>query len=244
MRVDVCGGDATDGKTSPTYLQRVEAVTPKEGAQVNRGTCSSTGTPPTTSSQRSPHASALVATRVCVVILRRTGSAPIAGGHRARPGMYRVEHQALEMRSSGQASRSETPKLRKTTLRPRVTQKWLDAQHAVHASAERTRRRYSVHPQPVARARTLLDDAKIPLDNNISERALDASPSDERNFLFVGDLEAGKHVAGLYSLIATCEARDINPFAYLADVVGACRITRQTSSMSYSRGTGASIVIR
>jgi transposase len=37
--------------------------------------------------------------------------------------------------------------------------------------------------------------------------------------LFVGDLESGMNLAGLYSLVATCEARAINPFAYLVDVL-------------------------
>jgi len=30
---------------------------------------------------------------------------------------------------------------------------------------------------------------------------------------------AGRSIAGLYTLVATCEARGINPFAYLADVI-------------------------
>jgi transposase len=37
--------------------------------------------------------------------------------------------------------------------------------------------------------------------------------------LFVGDVAAGKSLAGLYSLVATCEARGINPFDYLVDVL-------------------------
>ena len=37
-----------------------------------------------------------------------------------------------------------------------------------------------------------------------------------KNYLFVGDVEAGASIAGLYTLVATCEARGINPFAYLA----------------------------
>ena len=34
-----------------------------------------------------------------------------------------------------------------------------------------------------------------------------------------GDIEAGKSIAGLYTFVSTCEARGINPFAYLADVI-------------------------
>ncbi len=39
-----------------------------------------------------------------------------------------------------------------------------------------------------------------------------------KNFLFVGSDEAGENLAGLYSLIATCEVNGVNPVAYLADV--------------------------
>ena len=40
-----------------------------------------------------------------------------------------------------------------------------------------------------------------------------------KNYLFVGDVTAGKSLAGIYSLVATCESRGINPFDYLADVL-------------------------
>lgn len=36
----------------------------------------------------------------------------------------------------------------------------------------------------------------------------------------VDDVERGASIAGLYSLVATCEARGINPFEYLADALG------------------------
>ena len=59
----------------------------------------------------------------------------------------------------------------------------------------------------------------MPLDNNGSERALRRVALGRKNYLFVHDGEAGASIAGLYSLIATCEARGINPFEYLADVL-------------------------
>ena len=64
-----------------------------------------------------------------------------------------------------------------------------------------------------------LDDARVPLDNNASERALRRVALGRKNYLFVGDVAAGKSLAGLYSLVATCESRGINPFDYLADVL-------------------------
>lgn len=57
------------------------------------------------------------------------------------------------------------------------------------------------------------------LDSNASERSLRRVALGRKNYLFVGDVEAGKSIAGLYTLVSTCEARGINPFAYLADVI-------------------------
>jgi transposase len=64
-----------------------------------------------------------------------------------------------------------------------------------------------------------LIDPHLPVDNNASERALRVAALGRKNFLFVGHDEAGENLAGLYSLIATCEANGVNPAAYLADVL-------------------------
>ena len=64
-----------------------------------------------------------------------------------------------------------------------------------------------------------LRDPRIPPDNNRSERALRVAALGRKNFLFVGHEEAGAHLANLYSLVATCEAHDVEPIAYLADVL-------------------------
>ena len=52
-----------------------------------------------------------------------------------------------------------------------------------------------------------------------SERALRVVALGRKNFLFVGDAEKGENLAGLYSLVATCEAHDVDPVAYLRDVL-------------------------
>ena len=59
----------------------------------------------------------------------------------------------------------------------------------------------------------------MPLDHNASERSLRRIALGRKNQLFVGDVASGKSLAGLYSLVATCESRGINPFDYLADVL-------------------------
>lgn len=96
---------------------------------------------------------------------------------------------------------------------------WLDAQRTRHPPKS---------PLGVAIRYTLgqwgelgvfLDDARVPLDNNASERSLRRIALGRKNYLFVGDVASGKSLAGLYSLVATCESRGINPFDYLADVL-------------------------
>ena len=64
-----------------------------------------------------------------------------------------------------------------------------------------------------------LDDPLVPLDNNGSERALRRVALGRKNYLFVYHGDAGSSIAGLYSLVATCEARGVNPFDYLGDVL-------------------------
>jgi transposase len=64
-----------------------------------------------------------------------------------------------------------------------------------------------------------VEDERLPLDNNRSERALRTAAVGRKNFLFVGHDEAGRNLAGLYSLVATCLANDVNPETYLADVL-------------------------
>ena len=63
-------------------------------------------------------------------------------------------------------------------------------------------------------------DPRIPPDNNRSEAALRIVALGRKNFLFVGNEDAGDNIAGLYSLVATCEAHGKNPLEYLTDVLG------------------------
>ena len=64
-----------------------------------------------------------------------------------------------------------------------------------------------------------LDDVRIPLDNNAAESALRIVALGRKNFLFVGGPESGENLAGLYSLIATCDLHGVDPVEYLKDVL-------------------------
>jgi transposase len=132
--------------------------------------------------------------------------------------LYRVEHDAKEQRIVGTAAHLELRKERAGPVRNSL-RSWLDEQHSQQPpkSPIGTAIRYAIsHWTELGK---FLEDARIPLDNNASERALRRVALGRKNYLFVGDVDAGRNIAGLYSLVATCEARGINPFEYLADVL-------------------------
>jgi transposase len=64
-----------------------------------------------------------------------------------------------------------------------------------------------------------VEDPRIALDNNLSERMLRTIAIGRKNFLFVGDDDAGEHLAVLQSLVATCDLHGVNPTEYIADVL-------------------------
>ena len=59
----------------------------------------------------------------------------------------------------------------------------------------------------------------MPVDNNASERALRVTALGRKNFLFVGHVQAGRNLAVLYTLVANCELHNVNPLAYLTEVL-------------------------
>jgi transposase len=131
--------------------------------------------------------------------------------------LYRFEHEATE-RGLSETAKLEFRKVRAGPIREAL-KTWLDTQQPRHPpkSPLGTAIRYTLGQWN--ELGVFLDDARVPLDNNASERSLRRIALGRKNYLFVGDVESGKSLAGLYSLVATCESRGINPFDYLADVI-------------------------
>lgn len=69
------------------------------------------------------------------------------------------------------------------------------------------------------RLELFLTDARIPLHNNASERRLRVVALGRKNYLFVGNPRAGRNIAALYSLVASCIANNVEPTEYLTDVL-------------------------
>ena len=64
-----------------------------------------------------------------------------------------------------------------------------------------------------------LDDGRIELDNNPVERAIRPVVLGRKNHLFAGSDGGGERWAMVCSLIATAKLNDVEPFAYLRDVL-------------------------
>src|SRR2546429_1044521 len=64
-----------------------------------------------------------------------------------------------------------------------------------------------------------LDDGRICLSNNAAERALRGIALGRKSWLFAGSDRGGQRAAAIYSLLVTAKLNNIDPQAWLADVL-------------------------
>jgi len=64
-----------------------------------------------------------------------------------------------------------------------------------------------------------LDNGRVEIDNNGVENAIRPTALGKKNWLFVGEAEAGERGAIIYTVIESCRRRGIDPQAYLRDVL-------------------------
>ena len=64
-----------------------------------------------------------------------------------------------------------------------------------------------------------LDDGRVCLSNNAAERALRGIALGRKSWMFCGSNRGGQRAAAMYSLIVTAKMNDVDPQAWLADVV-------------------------
>jgi hypothetical protein len=64
-----------------------------------------------------------------------------------------------------------------------------------------------------------LDDGRIELDNNTAERAIRPVTLQRKNALFAGHQLGAENWAAIASLVETCKMLDVEPYAYLSDVL-------------------------
>ncbi|NRD62946.1 IS66 family transposase [Corallococcus exiguus] len=132
--------------------------------------------------------------------------------------LYRVEAQARGADVVRTAAHRELRQLSSTPVLKRL-RAWLDAQAPRHPPKSPLGQAISYTLKQWDALSRFVSDERLPLDNNRSESALRKAALGRKNFLFVGHEAAGENLAGLYALVATCEANGVNPEEYLADVL-------------------------
>ncbi|RPI60875.1 MAG: IS66 family transposase [Planctomycetaceae bacterium] len=166
--------------------------------------------------------------------------------HEARKADYRHSAQALayirllydvetEAQEAFDAQQEATPlvrsladirmDLRQARSAPRLAEfkTWLEGLRAVNGGA-------ILPKSPMGEAITYtlnqwtalcvyLLDGDLAIDNNAAENALRRIAIGRKNWLFAGSDHGGRTAAILFSLIASCQRHDVEPFAYLRNVL-------------------------
>lgn len=132
--------------------------------------------------------------------------------------LYKVEYRAAEKNVLGTDEHLAMRKLQSRDVLENWKE-WLDQQQKLHPPKSPIGRAFTYTQNNWQSLLTFLEDPKIPLDNNCSERALRGIAIGRKNFMFVGSEQAGKNLAILQSLVATCELHKVNPQEYLTDVL-------------------------
>jgi transposase len=66
---------------------------------------------------------------------------------------------------------------------------------------------------------TYLSDGRVEIDNNQVENAIRPTAIGKKNWLFIGEAGAGQRSAVIYTVIENCRRYQIDPYAYLRDVL-------------------------
>lgn len=64
-----------------------------------------------------------------------------------------------------------------------------------------------------------LEDGRVEIDNNLVENAIRPTAIGKKNWMFIGDKDAGDRGAILYTIIESCRRQQIDPYAYVREVL-------------------------
>ncbi len=132
--------------------------------------------------------------------------------------LFRVEYLAAEKRVVGTDTHR---RMRKRCSAPIIDEilLWLEQEKEAAPPQSPLGKAYTYLEQQIDSLLLFVNDPRIALDNNVSERMLRSVAIGRKNFFFVGDDDAGEHLAVLQSLVATCALHGVNPTEYIADVL-------------------------
>ena len=148
--------------------------------------------------------------------LARLGKAPIA-----TEAVKRIDVLFAIEREINGVIPQERLRVRQERSRPLIIelQTWLREQRARLSKNSDTTKAINYSLNRWDAFARFLDDGRLCMSNNAAERELRAVALGRKNWTFAGSDEGGRRAAAIYTLIATAKLNDIDPQAWLADVL-------------------------
>ncbi len=133
--------------------------------------------------------------------------------------LYRVEAHLREQRAGpklraavrAHQSRPIVTRLQRALLRLKASGKYLPQSLLGQAMD------YALNQWPTLEI--YLGDGRIEIDNNLVENAIRPTALGKKNWLFIGEAGAGERSAIIYTVVESCRRREIDPYAYLREVL-------------------------
>jgi transposase len=150
------------------------------------------------------------------VDLVKQGEAPIASEAVRRIDMlFEIE------RSINGKTPEQRLAVRRERSRPLIAELeiWMRQQRALLSTKNDTAKAINYLLNRWAAFTRFLDDGRVCLSNNAAERALRGVAVGRKNWTFAGSDAGGHRAAAVYTLIETCKMNDVDPQAWLADVL-------------------------
>ena len=161
------------------------------------------------------------------VDLVKQGEAPIAS-----EAVRRIDILFEIERSINGKTPAQRLAVRRKRSRPLVAELeiWMRQQRALLSTKNDTAKAINYLLNRWAAFTRFLDDGRVCLTNNAAERALRGVAVGRRNWTFAGSDAGGHRAAAVYTLIETCKMNDVDPQAWLADVLA--RLARSSRQQS------------
>ena len=146
----------------------------------------------------------------------KQGEAPIAS-----EAVRRIDVLFEIERSINGKTSEQRLAVRRERSRPLIAELeiWMHQQRALLSTKNDTAKAINYLFNRWAAFTRFLDDGRVCLTNNAAERALRGVAVGRRNWTFAGSDAGGHRAAAVYTLIETCKMNDVDPQAWLADVL-------------------------
>jgi transposase len=148
--------------------------------------------------------------------LTKSGEAPIATeAVRRIDELFEIE-RAVNRQTSEQRLAARREKSRPLVVNLEI---WMRQQRALLSSSNDTAKAINYLLNRWVAFTRFLDDGRVCLSNNAAERALRGVAVGRKNWTFAGSDAGGHRAAAVYTLVETCKMNDVDPQAWLADVL-------------------------